>query len=159
MAILKVRELGDEVLRSVAKPVNEMTPKIKEAISDMFETMYEYYGVGLAAPQVGIRKRMFVVDVPIDDKTSQKYVAINPQILETSGSEAGIEGCLSVPGKQGTVTRPTYVKMRAQDENMEFYEVEAQGLLARALLHEYDHLDGIIYVDKIEGPLEDCEEN
>ena len=125
-----------------------MTPRIEELIDDMFDTMYEANGVGLAAPQVGIRKRLVVIDCGDDP-----IVLINPVVLETSGSQTGLEGCLSVPGKTGEVTRPNYAKVKALNENMEEIIVEGEELLARCLLHEIDHLDGIMYVDKVEGEL------
>ena len=114
----------------------------------MFDTMYEANGCGLAAPQVGIRKRIVVIDCGDDP-----IVLINPVILETSGEQTGSEGCLSVPGKCGTVTRPNYAKVKAFDEDMNEYIVEGEELLARCLCHEIDHLDGIMYVDKVEGDL------
>ena len=148
MAIRNIRTLGDEVLRKNAKEITEMTPRIKELIEDMFDTMYEAEGVGLAAPQVGIRKRLVVIDCG-----DEPYVLINPVILETSGEQTGQEGCLSVPGKVGIVTRPDYAKVKALDENMQEYIIEGRDLLARCLCHEIDHLDGIMYVDKVEGEL------
>lgn len=151
MALRNIRVLGqdgDEILRKTAKEVTEMTPKIRELIDDMFDTMYEANGCGLAAPQVGIRKRIVVIDCGDDP-----IVLINPVILETSGEQTGSEGCLSVPGKCGTVTRPNYAKVKAFDENMNEYIVEGEELLARCLCHEIDHLDGIMYVDKVEGDL------
>lgn len=150
MAIRNIRTLEDDTLRAKAKEINEMTPRIKELIGDMFDTMYEANGVGLAAPQVGIRKRLVVIDV--DEKP---LVLINPVILETSGEQTGPEGCLSVPGKQGTVTRPNYARVKAFNENMEEVVIEGEELLARCLCHEIDHLDGIMYVDKVEGSLVD----
>lgn len=149
MAIRNIREIGDSVLKKKCKEVKEATPRIKELVNDMFETMYDAYGVGLAAPQVGILKRIVVIDVTGEDP----YVMINPRILETSGEQTGQEACLSVPGKTGVVTRPNYVKAVAYDENMELYEIEGTELLARAICHELDHLDGNLYVDKVEGPL------
>lgn len=149
MAIRNIRELGDEVLNKKCKEVKEMTPRIKDLIDDMLDTMYEANGVGLAAPQVGILKRIVVIDVTGEDP----YVLINPRIIETSGEQTGHEGCLSVPGKSGIVTRPNYVKAVAYNENMEQYEIEGTELLARAICHELDHLDGKLYVDKVEGPL------
>lgn len=151
MAIRKIRTIGDEILRKHCKPVKEITPRITELITDMFETMYDSNGVGLAAPQVGVLKNIVVIDVEDDNQ----YVLINPEILETSGSQTGPEGCLSVPGKSGTVTRPDYVKVRAYDAAMEPFELEGEGLLARAICHECDHLNGDLYVDKVEGELED----
>ncbi|MEY8352232.1 peptide deformylase [Lachnospiraceae bacterium 54-53] len=151
MAIRKIRTIGDEILRKHCKPVKEITPRITELIEDMFETMYDSNGVGLAAPQVGILKQIVVIDV--DD--GNQYVLINPEILETSGSQTGPEGCLSVPGKSGIVTRPNYVKIKACDAEMKPYELEGEELLARAICHECDHLNGDLYVDKVEGELED----
>ena len=131
-----------------------MAPKIKELIEDMFETMYEADGVGLAAPQVGVLKRLVVIDTG----EGKPLVMINPEILERSGSQTGYEGCLSVPGKSGIVTRPNYVKARAKDENMKTYIVEGTELLARAICHEVDHLDGKMYVDLVEGGIHNVEE-
>lgn len=153
MALRNIRILGDEILKKQAKEVTEMTPKIEELIDDMFETMYDANGCGLAAPQVGIRKRIVVIDCG-----DQPLVLINPEILETSGEQTGQEGCLSVPGKVGIVTRPNYAKVKALDENMNEIIVEGTELLARCLCHEIDHLNGIMYVDKAEGPLMDTEE-
>ena len=130
-----------------------MTPRIHTLVQDMFETMYEAEGVGLAAPQVGILKRIFVVDVDRENS----YVFINPEIVERSGEQTGEEGCLSVPGKYGIVTRANHVKVRALDLNMEPFELEADELLARAIQHEYDHLDGHLYVEKVEGELQEVE--
>lgn len=153
MALRNIRILGDEILKKQAKEVTEMTPKIEELIDDMFETMYDANGCGLAAPQVGIRKRIVVIDCG-----DQPLVLINPEILETSGEQTGQEGCLSLPGKVGIVTRPNYAKVKALDENMDEIIVEGTELLARCLCHEIDHLNGIMYVDKAEGPLMDTEE-
>ena len=153
MALRNIRILGDEILKKQAKEVTEMTPKIEELIDDMFETMYDANGCGLAAPQVGIRKRIVVIDCG-----DQPLVLINPEILETSGEQTGQEGCLSVPGKVGIVTRPKSAKVKALDENMDEIIVEGTELLARCLCHEIDHLNGIMYVDKAEGPLMDTEE-
>ncbi|MCM1183662.1 MAG: peptide deformylase [Roseburia sp.] len=153
MAIRTIREIGDPVLNKISKEVTEMTPRIKDLIGDMFETMYEANGVGLAAPQVGILKRIVVVDTTGEDPV----LLINPRILETSGEQTGSEGCLSVPGKQGTVTRPNYVKIAAVNENMEPFEIEGEELLARAFIHEVEHLDGHLYVEKVEGDLMDVE--
>lgn len=152
MAIRNIRTLGDDILRAKAKEVTEVTPRIRELIDDMFETMYEAEGVGLAAPQVGIRKKIVVIDCG-----DEPYVLINPVILETSGSQTGNEGCLSVPNKVGKVTRPNYAKVKAYNENMEEYIIEGTELLARCLCHEIDHLDGIMYVDKVEGELVELE--
>ena len=151
MAIRSVREIGEEVLTKKCKAVVEMTPRIKELIEDMLDTMYEANGVGLAAPQVGILKRIVVIDVTGDDP----HILINPRIVESSGEQVGAEACLSVPGKSGTVKRPNYVKVAALDLNMTEYELEGTELLARAICHELDHLDGHLYVEKVEGTLQD----
>mgnify|MGYP002590838352 CR=1 FL=1 len=151
MGIRQIRTIGDEILTKQCKPVKEMTPRIQQLIDDMFETMYESNGVGLAAPQVGVLKQIVVMDV--DDEN--QYVLINPEIIETSGSQTGPEGCLSVPGKSGMVTRPDHVKVKALDENMEEFILEGTELLARAICHELDHLDGHMYVEKVEGELMD----
>lgn len=154
MAIRKIREMGDPVLTKRCKEVTEITPRTQELIDDMFETLYEANGVGLAAPQVGILKRIVVIDVTGEDP----ILMINPKIIETSGEQEGYEGCLSVPGKSGYVTRPNYVKAIAYDENMEPFEIEGTELLARAICHELDHLDGHLYVEKVEGPLVNTED-
>lgn len=156
MAIRNIRTMGDEILTKKCKVVKEMTEKNQELIQDMLETMYEADGVGLAAPQVGILKRIAVIDVTED--RSNPIVLINPEILETEGEQRGSEGCLSVPDKVGIVTRPNRVRVRALNADMESYEVEGEELLARALVHEIEHLDGQLYVDKIEGRLYDVEE-
>lgn len=150
MAIRKIRQLGDEILRKKCREVPEMTSKLRELVEDMYDTMYEAEGVGLAASQVGVLKRIVVIDV---DGTP--YTMINPRILETRDTQEGSEGCLSVPGKAGEVLRPAFVKAEAWNENMEHYVVEADGYLARAICHELDHLEGIVYVDKVEGELYD----
>lgn len=150
MALRTIRQMGDEVLTKKCREIKEVTPRIKELIEDMLETMYEANGVGLAAPQVGILKRLVVIDVG-----EGPIVLINPVIVETDGSQTGEEGCLSLPGKSGVVTRPNYVKVRAYDEDMQQYEIEGTELLARAFCHEIDHLDGHMYVEKVEGELHD----
>lgn len=152
MAIRNIREYGDEVLTKRCKEVKEMTPRIRELIEDMLETMYDAGGVGLAACQVGILKRIVVIDVTGEDP----HILINPRIVESSGEQTGSEGCLSVPGKCGVVTRPNYVKAVALDVNMKPFELEGTEFLARAICHELDHLDGHVYVEKIEGPLQDA---
>ena len=149
MALRTIRLEGDKVLEKVCRPVTKMTPRIRTLIEDMFETMYDAYGVGLAAPQVGILKRICVIDVDGE----HPYVFINPEIVEQDGEQTGEEGCLSIPGMVGMVTRPEHVKVRALDENMEPFELEAEGLLARACCHEFDHLDGHLYRDLAQGPL------
>ena len=151
MALRNIREIGDEVLTKTCKEVKEMTPRLRELIEDMLDTMYEANGVGLAAPQVGVLKRVVVIDVTGEDP----YVMINPRIIEASGEQTGQEGCLSVPGKCGILTRPNYVKAVALDIDMNPYEVEAEELFARAICHELEHLDGHLYVEKAEGELMD----
>jgi len=153
MAIRTVRTIGDEILTKQCKPVKEMTKRTSELIEDMFETMYESCGVGLAAPQVGILKQIVVIDV----EDGNQYVLINPEIIEESGSQTGAEGCLSVPGKYGIVTRPDHVKVKALNEDMEEYVLEGEGLLARAICHECAHLKGQLYVELVEGELMDNE--
>lgn len=148
MAIRVIREIGDDILEKQCKAVPKMTLRTKILIGDMLETMYESNGVGLAAPQVGVLKRIVVIDVG-----EGPIVLINPQIIESSGEQTGEEGCLSVPGKFGIVTRPDRVKVRAFDENMNEFEMEGEGLLARAFCHELDHLDGKLYVELAEDGL------
>ena len=148
MALRKIRTEGDPVLTKVSRPVTEMTPKLRTLIFDMLDTMYEEMGVGLAAPQVGILKRVVTIDVG-----DGPMVLINPEILETSGEQTGDEGCLSVPGMAGQVTRPNYVKVKALDENMEEVVYEGTELLARAFCHEIDRLDGKMYTELVEGEL------
>ena len=150
MAIRQVREIGDDILTKQCKEVTKMTLRTKILIGDMLETMYDKNGVGLAAPQVGVLKKIVVIDVG-----EGPIVLINPEIIETSGEQTGEEGCLSVPGKWGYVTRPDHVKVRALDKEMNPVELEGEGLLARAFCHEIDHLSGQLYVDKTEDGLHD----
>ena len=153
MALRKMRILGeDDCLREVCREVKEVTPKLVQLIDDMLDTMYDEGGVGLAAPQVGMLRRIVVIDVG-----EGPIVMINPKILETAGTQTGSEGCLSVPGKNGTVTRPMYVKAEFYDEEMNRCIIEGEELLARAICHELDHLDGKLYVDLVEGKLRDNE--
>ena len=156
MGIRTVRVMGeDEILRKKAKPLKEMTPRNRILIDDMLETMYAEGGVGLAAPQVGVLKRIFVLDCEqTEEGPGKPMVFINPEILEESGAVTDNEGCLSVPGRHAPVTRPERVKVKALDREMQPFELEAEGLLARCICHEYDHLEGILYVDKAEGPVE-----
>ena len=151
MALRQIRYDGDEILRKKCKEVKEMTERTRVLIDDMFETMYEANGVGLAAPQVGILKRLVVIDVDYENP----YVLINPVIIERDGEQTGDEGCLSLPGKVATVTRPNHVICRCLNENMEEVEIEGEGLLARAICHELDHLDGILYKDVADEPVRD----
>lgn len=154
MAIRNVRKIGDPVLNKVCKEVREVNDRTRELINDMFETMYESEGVGLAAPQVGILKRIVVIDVTGEDP----ILLINPEILSIDGEQTGYEGCLSVPGKTGVVTRPNHVKVKAYNADMEEFTLEGEELLARAICHELDHLDGKLYVDRVEGELMNTED-
>ena len=156
MALRQIRTLGDPVLEKKCREVKEITPRVRELVEDMLDTMYEANGVGLAAPQVGVLKRIVVIDV--SPEGDQPIIMINPKILKTDGEQTGYEGCLSIPGKSGVVTRPNYVKARAFDLDMKEYEIEGEELLARAICHELDHLDGHMYVEKVEGDLVDNEE-
>lgn len=153
MAIRNIRYDGDEILRKVCKPVKEMNERTLTLIDDMFDTMYEANGVGLAAPQVGVLKRIVVIDIGNDEP----LCLINPVIVETEGEQTGDEGCLSLPGKIDTVTRPMKVVCKAFNENMEEITITGEGLLARAICHETDHLDGILYKDKTVDGIFDVE--
>ncbi|MDO4648812.1 MAG: peptide deformylase [Eubacteriales bacterium] len=148
MALRTIRTEGDSVLNKKCRTVDKVTPRIQELINDMLETMYDASGVGLAAPQVGILKRIVVIDVG-----EGPIILLNPEIIETAGEQTGDEGCLSVPGMAGKVTRPNYVKVRANDLDMNVVEYEGEELLARAFCHEIDHLDGHLYTEIVEGDL------
>lgn len=152
MAIRKIRTMGDKILTKKCRQVEEVTPRIRQLVADMLDTMYDACGVGLAAPQVGILKRIVVIDVG-----EGPLVLINPVITQTSGEQTGEEGCLSLPGKSGVVTRPNLVTVKAWNENMEEITVTGEGLLARAICHECDHLEGIMYVEHVEGEIHDVE--
>ena len=149
--MLQMKLCGDLVLREKCSPVADITPELLRTMDEMVDIMKSQNGVGLAAPQVGILKRVVVIDV--SEEGTEPYILINPRIVESSGEQTGQEGCLSLPGKSGQVTRPNYVKVVALDVNMKPIEVEGQELLARALCHELDHLDGHMYVEKVEGEL------
>ena len=155
MGIRTVRTEGDECLRKVCKPVKSVSLRTRILIEDMFDTMYEANGVGLAAPQVGILKQICVIDVT--PECDHPIVLVNPEIIELSGEQIGQEGCLSVPGKVGIVKRANYAKVKALDENMNEIIVEGEELLARALQHEIDHLSGTLYVSKTENGIQDVE--
>ena len=150
MAVMKIYRIGDEVLRKKAHPVKEINRRTVGLLKDMAETMYAADGVGLAAPQVGILRRMVVIDIG-----EGLIELINPEIIEQSGTQTGPEGCLSVPGKHGTVERPDHVVVRALDRKGREIEVTGEGFLARAICHELDHLDGVMYVDHLIGELQD----
>ena len=157
MALRKIRTSEDPILAKPCKEVKEMNSRTDELIDDMFETMYDSNGVGLAAPQIGVLKRICVIDVTAD--RSEPLVFINPRIIEESEeTQTGYEGCLSLPGKSGVVTRPMHVKIRALDRKMNEFEMEAEGLLARAMEHEFDHLDGKMYMRLVEGRIYDNSE-
>lgn len=149
MAIRNIRKLGDDILRKKCRNVEKIDDRILTLLDDMADTMNEANGVGLAAPQVGILKRVVVIDVG-----DGLIELINPVIVDTIGSETSPEGCLSVPGKWGTVTRPQKVTVRAFDRNGNEFEITGEGMLAKAFCHEIDHLDGIVFVDKVEEYLE-----
>ena len=144
MAVMKILRLGDETLRKKSHPVTKIDRRTIGLLKDMAETMYAADGCGLAAPQVGILRRMVVIDVG-----DGLIELINPEIIESEGEEIGVEGCLSVPGRRGTVKRPTKVVVRALDKKGREIELTAEGFLARAVCHELDHLDGTVYVDKM----------
>ena len=150
MAVRQVREDGDPILRKISKKVKKISPGVITLLNDMEDTMYVEDGVGLAAVQVGSLRRIFIVDV--GEGTIE---FINPEILEMGGEQFGIEGCLSVPGKTGNVSRANYVKVKALNRDGEEFILEGEELLARAILHEYDHLEGKLFVDIVEGDLMD----
>ena len=152
MAYRKVRTQEDEVLRKISKEVTTFEQSLWDLLDDMADTMYEENGVGLAAPQIGVLQRMFVIDIG-----EGLIEFINPQILETAGEQFGEEGCLSVPNLYGNVRRPNYAKMRAQDRHGNYFEIEGEKLMARAMLHENDHLDGRLYIDLVEGEIFEAE--
>ena len=154
MAIRTIRVEGDPVLAKKCREVKQMTPRLHELVEDMFETMYEANGVGLAAPQVGVLKQIVVID--IGEAGPGPVVLINPEIIASDGEQTGDEGCLSVPGMVGQVTRPNHVIVRAKDADMNEVEYEGEELFARAVCHELDHLDGIMYTSKVEGSLREA---
>lgn len=156
MAIRSIRKMGDPVLTKECRKIDRMTERLATLIDDMLDTMYEANGVGLAAPQVGILKQLVVIDV--SENADSPIILINPEIVETSGSQTGDEGCLSLPGKAGVVTRPNYVKVKALNESMEEILWEGEGLLARAFCHEIDHLHGKMYVELVEGELKNTQQ-
>ena len=156
MALRTIRMLGDPALGKVCREVKEMTPKTQILIDDMLDTMYEAGGVGLAAPQVGILKRIVTIDV--GEESDDPIIMINPRIISSDGEQTGDEGCLSLPGKAGKVTRPNHVVARAFDRNMQEFEIDATELLARAICHEVDHLNGHMYTEKVEGGIYDVKD-
>ena len=144
MAIRNVLTEGNRTLRKISKEVKEITPRVIQLLEDMADTMYEEDGVGLAAPQVGVLKRIVVIDVG-----DGLLELINPRILKTEGEDVALEGCLSFPGKSGKVKRPAKVQVEAQDRYSAWKTYEGEGLLARAFCHEIDHLEGVLFVDKV----------
>ena len=164
MAIRNIRMVGDEILKKKCKYIKEVTPRIKELAADMLDTMYNADGIGLAAPQVGVLKRLVVIDIngTLDEEENEvtdfvPLIMLNPEIIESEGSSLEDEGCLSVPGMAGKVYRPTYVKAKYYDLDMNENIIEGRGLLARAICHEFDHLNGEVYVDKVVGELREVE--
>lgn len=157
MAIRNIVTLGDEALRKHCKPQEKFDRRLATLLKDMADTMYKAEGVGLAAPQVGILRRVAVVDITEDH--SGLLELVNPEIIERDGSQTGREGCLSLPGRQGIVTRPMKVKVRFQDRKGETYELETEGFEARAICHELDHLDGQLYIDVMDRELSEEEIN
>ena len=155
MAIRQIRFIGEDCLGKVCKPVKQMNDRMRTLIEDMWDTMYESRGVGLAAPQVGVLRRICVIDVMDDDP----FVLINPEILEMSGEQTDDEGCLSVPGKVASVTRAEYVKVKSYDMDMNEVIIEGEGLRARAMQHEMDHLEGILYGERANEPYRDLEDD
>ena len=148
MALRKIVKIGDNKLRKICKPVEKFDRRLKILLEDMADTMYDANGVGLAAPQVGILRRAVVIDVG-----DGLVELVNPVIVESDGQQSGPEGCLSIPGRSGVVTRPNHVKVRAQDSEGNPVELEAQEFFARAVCHELDHLDGVLYVDKMDSEI------
>ena len=154
MAIRRILKEGDETLRKISRPVQEIDKRTKQLLDDMAETMYAADGVGLAAPQVGVLRRVCLV---LDEDSEEYIELINPEIIAESGTQTGLEGCLSLPGKWGIVTRPNVVRVRAQDRNGDWFEAEGEGLTARAFCHEIEHLDGHLFSEHIDHFLTDEE--
>jgi peptide deformylase len=148
--VYKIVKFGDPILETPAEPITEFdTPELHELVADMFETMYAAKGVGLAAPQVGLSQRLTVIDCSVGEDDSRKLVLINPEIIHLDGSQTGEEGCLSVPGFREDVTRAERVKVRAQNVRGEVFEASGEDLLARAMQHEIDHLNGILFLQHL----------
>jgi len=144
--ILPIVKYGNPVLERKADPVTEFNPELRTLVDNMWDSMYAHKGIGLAAPQVGVSKRLAIIDLSAGEDPAQRLVLINPEVVFTEGSQTGEEGCLSIPGFRENVTRPSRVKLRAQDLEGEWFEADGQDLLARAMLHEKDHLDGILFL-------------
>jgi peptide deformylase len=158
MALRQIREMGDPILTKRSKEVTQITDRTRELIDDMIETLIEADGVGLAAVQVGVLKRIILIDVGTDEEDEGPIVMINPVIKETDGEQEGYEGCLSVPGKTGKVKRPNHVVVEFQDEDLNTVTMEGEELFARCVCHECDHLEGELYVSRVDGPLRDVED-
>ena len=153
MAERNILVIGDEQLKKISRPVETIDQRIKDILEDMVETMRNAPGVGLAAPQIGVSRRMFVAE----PEPGRLYYMINPEILETEGEDIDFEGCLSVPGKLGIVARPHKIKMKAQDITGAWNTYEFEGFDARVMLHENDHLDGVIYVERADRVMDEEE--
>ena len=150
MALLEIEVMGSKVLREKATPVETLTDEVRRLVRDMFETMYDAEGIGLAGPQVGVSRRILVVDVPDEDEVRHVHALVNPVIVESSkATEKETEGCLSIPGLEETVTRPVRVTVEALSPDGDPVRIEADGMLARALQHEADHLDGVLFIDRL----------
>jgi len=147
MALRNIVKIGDPILRKRCREVEKIDDRIRMILQDMLETMRSENGVGIAGPQIGIMRRMFVVEAEQDEV----FKLVNPEIIEMRGSQTGEEGCLSVPGYLGTVERPEYVKLTAMDQDGKHVTIEAEGFLAVAMCHEFDHLEGVLYTDKAEN--------
>ena len=147
MALRNIVTQGDECLSKVCRPVTAFNGRLHQLLDDMYDTLVESGGAGLAAPQVGVLRRCCLV---LDEEAEEFIELINPEIIDQKGEQTGIEGCLSVPGKWGIVTRPNYVRVRAQDRDGEWFAVEGEGLTARCFCHELEHLDGHLYVEHID---------
>ena len=149
MAIRRMRIYGDPVLRQKAAPVTEFDDSLREFVADLYETMVAYDGMGLAAPQVGVSQRVFVVEVPVGESGTERITAVNPEILDRSGKDGMEEGCLSIPYVRAEVTRATRLRLRAFDEHGRPFERELEDLAARAIQHEMDHLEGVFFTDRV----------
>ena len=158
MAILNIMTEGDEILRKKCKEVTEITPRILTLLDDMKDTLKKAQGVGLAAPQVGILRRIFIIDIGIEEDRNEFLEFINPVIIKTEGEQDGVEGCLSVPGKKGEVVRPMTVTVEALNRNGEKFSYTGTELMGRCICHENDHLDGILYIDKADFVVDDDED-
>ncbi|MEM6701059.1 MAG: peptide deformylase [Acidobacteriota bacterium] len=151
MALLKIVQYPDPILRQVCEPVETVDEKLRQLVADMVETMHDAPGIGLAAPQIGVSKRLAVIDLGVGEEEDELLVLLNPEIVDSSGKATDTEGCLSIQDLTERVTRPEFVTLRASNLEGESYEIEADGLLARAIQHELDHLDGVLFIDHLKG--------